>query len=57
MWMLRRPARAGTFALVQGCDECGDPGDKMGNLELRAGKEIVKRGLEVGRVWELAPVD
>ena len=40
------------FALVQVCDECGAPGDKMGTLELRAGKETVKRGLEVGRVWE-----
>jgi len=29
----------------------------MGTLELRAGKEIVKRGLEIGRVWEVAPVD
>ena len=45
------------FALVQGCDECGAPGDKMGTLELRAGKEIVNRGSEVVRVWELAPVD
>ena len=45
------------FALVQECDECVAPGDKMETLELRAGKEIVKRGLEVGRVWELAPVD
>ena len=45
------------FALVQGCDECVAPGDKMGTLELRAGKEIVKRGLQVGRVWEVAPVD
>ena len=40
------------FALIQGCDECVAPGDKMGTLELRA-----ERRLEVGRVWELAPVD
>ena len=45
------------FALVQGCDECVAPGDKMGTLEHRAGKVIVKRGLEVGRVWVVAPVD
>ena len=45
------------FALVEGCDECVVPGDKKGTLDLRAGKEIVKRGLERGRVWEVAPVD
>ena len=45
------------FALVQGCDKCVALGDKMGTLELRAGKEIVKSGLEVGCVWDVAPVN
>jgi hypothetical protein len=49
MWMGQESSsRQARFALVEGCDECGAPGDRMGTLDLRAGKEVVKRGLELG---------
>ena len=50
-------SRQAHFALVEGCDECGAPGDRMGTLDLRAGKEVLKRGLELGCVWEEAPIE
>jgi len=58
MWMGQEScSRQARFALVEGCDECVAAGDRMGTLDLRAGKDVLKRGLERGCVWEEAPIE
>jgi hypothetical protein len=56
-WWQESSSRQARFALVEGCDECVAPGDRIGTLGLRAGKDVVKRGLECGCVWEEAPIE
>jgi hypothetical protein len=58
MWMGQESSlRQARFAIVEGRDECVAPGDWMGTLDLRAGKDVVKRGLERDCVWEEASVE
>ena len=47
-----RSSRQSRFALVEGCDECVAPGDRVGTLDLRAAKDAAKRCLERGCVWK-----
>jgi hypothetical protein len=58
MWMSQESSlRQARFALVKGCDECVIPGNRMGTFDFRAGKDIVKRGLDCGCVWKEAPIE
>jgi len=58
MWKRQESSsRQARFALVKGSDECVAPCDRMGNLELGPGKDVVKRGLERGCEWEEAPIE
>jgi len=41
-------SRQARFAFVKGCDVCVIPADRMGTLDFRAGKDVVKRGLDGG---------
>jgi len=41
-------SRQANFALVEGCDGCVVPSDRVGTLDIRAGKDVVKRGLDGG---------
>jgi len=58
MWMSQESSSRETFfALVEGCDECVVPGNRMGALYFRAGKDVVKRGLDGGYVWKESPIE
>ena len=50
-------SRQARFALVKGCDDCVVPGKRMGTLEFRAGKDVVKRDLGCGYVWKETPIE
>jgi len=45
------------LTLVEGCDEFVFPGNRMGTLDFRAGKNVVKRGLDGGCVWKETPIE
>jgi len=42
--------RQARLTLVEGSDECVAPCDRMGNLDIGAGNDVVKRGLDRGGV-------
>jgi len=51
MWMSpESSSRQARFTLVEGCDECVVQCNRMGTLVFRAGKDVVKRGLDSGCV-------
>ena len=45
------------FAPIEVYDKCVSPGDRMRTLELRTGKDVVKKGLQCGCVWEKTPIE
>jgi len=49
--------RQSRFTHVEGCDECVLPGNRMGTLDFRAGKGVVKSGLDGGCVWKETPIE
>jgi len=58
MWMSQEnSSREARFAPVEGCDECVVPGNRMGALNFRAGKDVVKRGLDGRCVWKETPIE
>jgi len=50
-------SRQACFTLVEGYDECFIPVNRMGTLDFRAGKDVVKRGLDSGCVWKETPIE
>ena len=61
MWIVQESSsRQARFAHVEGCDKCDAPGDRMAlrsRVEIRAEKDVVKRVLELDRVWEKEPIE
>jgi len=58
MWMSQESRlRQARFTPVEGCDECVVPRNRMGAFDFRAGKDVVKRGLDGGCVWKETPIE
>jgi len=58
MWMSQESnLRQARFTLVEGRDECVVPGNRVGNLDFRARKDVVKRGLNGACVWKETPIE
>ena len=56
MWMSQESiSRQASFGL-EDCDDCVVPGNRMGALDFRAGKDV-KRGLDGGYVWKGTPIE
>jgi hypothetical protein len=50
-------SRQAHFTVIEGCDECISPGNRMGTLDFGAGKDVVERGLNGDCVLKEMPIE